>query len=62
MRNKHMKIYQKVTNVWTDWFAWRPVMTEDREIVWLEPVERRIYYARTENVRPSSWTIYKRKS
>jgi len=26
--------------VWTSWFAWRPVITENRELVWWESVQR----------------------
>lgn len=28
---------------WHEWFAWHPVITETRRLVWLETVERQMY-------------------
>ena len=44
---------------WRKWFAWYPVRTEDEKWVWLETVERKIYHARIQNVKPPYWIIYK---
>ena len=55
-----MKIKKEpVYNEWRQWFAWRPIKTEDCIWIWLEIVERKIYEARIPNVSPSSWIIYR---
>lgn len=46
---------------WRSWFAWKPVITISYELVWLETVERKVVFARIDNVKPSSWCIYRRK-
>ena len=56
-----MKIYREAVGYeWRKWFAWYPIKTEECEWIWLENVERKLYYARIENVLPSYWIIYKK--
>ena len=58
-----MKIYREsVFHEWRQWFAWRPVRTQNSEWVWLETVERKSFEAPIPNIRPLSWIIYKRLS
>ena len=42
---------------WHPWFAWRPVVTEDRLWVWLQTIERRVDLGDSEH----AWnrTIYR---
>lgn len=50
-----VKLKKKVDiRLWHKWFAWHPIITENREWVWLRYVQRRVrgYYDR-------SWSVYR---
>lgn len=56
-----MQLIQRPTYEWTRWFAWYPVWSQDRELLLLEVVERKLENARMiPNVVPSEWVIYRR--
>ena len=55
-----MKFYQAARyKKWTKWFAWRPVRTQQDELIWLETILRR-RWSKPFLSRMPEWMEYKR--
>lgn len=56
-----MKIYKEAVGwEWRNWFAWRPIKTQDGIVVWLEVIQRKYFDCPIPNVIPNTWIIYRR--
>lgn len=52
--NNYLPEWQRM---WTRWFAWRPVVTQDKKLVWLEFVERKKELMKRASFYGPLWTF-----